>query len=282
MNEMTKPPIDMCEQPPRGGAPLPLIGVSACRRANDAHFPGHWTAERYLRAAAEAAGGMPIQIPALGGICLSEAQLHGLLERVDGLLLTGSPSNVEPHHYDGIPSVAGTLHDPDRDRTTLPLIRLAIRDGVPLLAICRGIQELNVALGGTLHQRLWEVPGRFDHRSDKSRVPLARYDAAHPVTIRGDGLLARILGRSGDVAVNSLHAQAIDRPAPALQVEATAEDGTIEAVSLKGAGAFALGLQWHAEWNCTEDPVSVAVFKAFGDACRARARTRHGAGAPAA
>ncbi len=258
---------------PRSGETLALVGVSACRQIKDTHFPGHWTAERYLRAVAEAGGAVPIQIPALGASALTDTQLHALLERLDGLFLTGSPSNVEPRHYDGPPSVEGTAHDPDRDATTLPLIRMAVRDGVPLFAVCRGIQELNVALGGTLHQRLWEVPGRFDHRSDKSKPPLQRYEPSHPVTLRMGGPIARLAG-TGEIMVNSLHAQAIDRLAPALQAEAHAADGTIEAVSVKSARAFAIGVQWHAEWKATEDKLSSALFKAFGDACRARARAR--------
>ena len=262
-------------KPLRSGEPLALVGVSACRRIVDTHFPGHWTAERYLRAVAETAGAMPIQIPALGGSALSDQQLHGLLERLDGLFLTGSPSNVEPRHYDGPASAEGTAHDPDRDATTLPLIRMAVRDGVPILAICRGIQELNVALGGTLHQRLWEVPGRMDHRSDKSKPAIERYEPAHPVTLRMGGPLALLAGKT-ELNVNSLHAQAIDRLAPALQVEAHAGDGTIEAVSVKSARAFAVGVQWHAEWRHNEDNLSRALFKTFGDACRARARARLG------
>ena len=262
-------------KPPRSGEPLALVGVSACRRIVDTHFPGHWTAERYLRAVAETAGAMPIQIPALGGSALSDQQLHGLLERLDGLFLTGSPSNVEPRHYDGPASAEGTAHDPDRDATTLPLIRMAVRDGVPILAICRGIQELNVALGGTLHQRLWEVPGRMDHRSDKSKPAIERYEPAHAVTLRMGGPLALLAGKT-ELNVNSLHAQAIDRLSPALQVEAHAADGTIEAVSVKSARAFAVGVQWHAEWRHNEDNLSRALFKTFGDACRARARARAG------
>lgn len=270
MNELPKPPHANARS---GGELLPLVGVSACRQIKDTHFPGHWTAERYLRAVADAAGAVPIQIPALGGTSLSDTQLHALLERLDGLFLTGSPSNVEPRHYDGPPSAEGTAHDPDRDATTLPLIRMAVRDGVPLFAVCRGIQELNVALGGTLHQRLWEVAGRFDHRSDKSKSPIERYEPAHAVMLRQGGPLARLAGTS-EVTVNSLHAQAIDRLAPALQVEAHAADGTIEAVSVKSARAFAIGVQWHAEWKATENPLSVALFKAFGDACRTRVQAR--------
>jgi putative glutamine amidotransferase len=272
MNDLPKPPL----ADPRLPEPLALVGVSACRKLLETHFAGHWTAERYLSAVADAAGAVPIQIPALGATSLTDTQLHGLLQRLDGLFLTGSPSNVEPHHYDGPPSAEGTAHDPDRDATTLPLIRMAVRDGVPLLAVCRGIQELNVALGGTLHQRLWEVPGRFDHRSDKSKPPIERYEPVHSVTLRKGGPLAK-LARADEIVVNSLHAQAIDRLAPALQSEAQAEDGTIEAVSVRSARSFAIGVQWHAEWRATEDPLSRALFAAFGEACRERARIRRAA-----
>ncbi len=265
MNEIPKTP--------QSGQLLPLVGVTACHRLWD-NFPGHWTAHRYLAAVAEGAAAVPVQIPALGGEALDEAHLSALIARLDGLFLTGSPSNVEPQHYDGPASVAGTLHDPLRDATTLPLIRMAVRGGVPLLAICRGIQELNVALGGTLHQRLWELPGRRDHRSDKSKPWPERYGPVHAVTLRANGPLAEFAGGAGEIMVNSLHAQGIDRLAPSLEVEATAADGTIEAVSVKAARAFAIGVQWHAEWQCTENPVSRAMFAAFGDACRARARER--------
>ncbi len=265
MNEMPK-------APPTGELPA-LVGVTACRRLWDT-FPGHWTADRYLRAVAEGAGAIPVQIPALGGEGLDDSQLAALVARLDGLFLTGSPSNVEPHRYEGSASVEGTLHDPHRDATVLPLIRMAIRDGVPLLAICRGIQELNVALGGTLHQRLWELPGRRDHRSDKSKPWAERYGPVHTVTLRPGGAIAEFAGGAREIMVNSLHAQGIDRLAPSLEIEATAEDGTIEAVSVRSARAFALGVQWHAEWQCAENPVSRAMFAAFGSSCRARARWR--------
>ncbi|MCW5773006.1 MAG: gamma-glutamyl-gamma-aminobutyrate hydrolase family protein [Rhodospirillaceae bacterium] len=281
MNELPKPAADPRSAQHRPADPLAVVGVSACRKLLDTHFPGHWTAERYMSAIADASRCVPIQIPALGGTSLTDQQLHGLLQRLDGLMLTGSPSNVEPHHYDGPASVEGTAHDPHRDATTLPLIRMAVRDGVPILAICRGIQELNVALGGTLHQRLWEVPGRFDHRSDKSKPPIERYEPAHAVSLRKGGPLAKLAG-ADEIRVNSLHAQAIDRLAPALQAEAQAEDGTIEAVSVRSARTFAIGVQWHAEWRSTEDPLSRALFTAFGDACRQRARARQAAGVHAA
>lgn len=261
-------------------AGLPLIGVPACvKPINESPF--HAVQEKYLTAIRRAAGGAPLILPALGwrenggdpdGLGLA---LDPLLDMLDGVLLTGSPSNVEPHHYDGHASVPGTEHDAQRDATTLPLIRRAVERGVPLLAICRGIQELNVALGGSLHQRVQDVPGRFDHRSRAARDrPLAeRYAPAHPIALAPQGWLAQRLGCT-QIVVNSLHAQGIDRLAPGLQVEATAEDGTIEAVKASAAPGFVLGLQWHPEYRATEDRVSLSLFQAFGDAARERAARR--------
>jgi putative glutamine amidotransferase len=205
------------------------------------------------------AGGIPIMIPPMG-----EAQL-ALLDRIDGLLIPGSPSNVEPHHYGVAESLTPHKHDPQRDATTLPLIREAIRRGLPLLAICRGIQELNVALGGSLHQQVHDVDGRADHRAGPGTLA-EKYAPKHPVTLSGS--LARIIG-AGTIQVNSLHEQAIDRPAPRLVVEATAEDGTIEAVRVADAPGFALGVQWHPEASVPSNPDSLALFRAFGEACRA-------------
>ena len=259
--------------PPPPAAPLALIGVSCCRRTLQI-FPGHWVGERYLLAVAEAAGGLPVTVPALGEPTYGAAGLDALLDRLDGLLLTGSPSNVEPRHYTDQDSRTPDLHDAHRDATTLPLIRRAVARAVPILAICRGIQELNVALGGSLHQQLHDVPGRLDHRSDKSKPWEERYGAVHPVTILPGTTLAELTGTTGATMVNSLHAQGIDRLAPGLRAEAVAPDGTIEAVCLPDAPALTLGVQWHAEWNATRDPVGRALFGAFGDAARLRAARR--------
>ena len=160
---------------------------------------------------------MPLTLPAFG----AALDFDTVLDRFDGLLFTGSPSNVEPEHYGGPPSANGTLHDPERDATTLPLIRAAIERGVPIFCICRGVQELNVALGGTLHQEVHRVPGRIDHRSNESQPRDVQYGPAHDVTLAEGGFLAS-LWPSAEVAVNSLHAQGIDRLAPRLAVEATA------------------------------------------------------------
>jgi putative glutamine amidotransferase len=243
---------------------LPLVGIPCCLRSiNERLF--HTVNERYPNAVADAAGCLPMIIPALGPKIDCDALLDGL----DGLLLTGSPSNVEPNHYGGPPSREGTLHDPDRDATTLPLIREAVRRDLPILAICRGIQELNVALGGTLYQRIFDMPERFNHR--RRRRPTIpddeRYGPAHPVILTPGGLFARLAGAE-EIMVNSLHAQGIDRPAPKLSVEAVAPDGQIEAVSLPGA-RFVVGVQWHPEYKPLENPFSRALFAAFSQACHA-------------
>ena len=251
---------------------LPLVAVPACRKIDV--FPGHWVTEKYLTAVADGAHAMPVVVPAMAGLSDNAARLDELMDRVDGLLLTGSPSNVEPHHYEGTPSREGTSHDPDRDATTLPMIRAALKAGLPVFAICRGIQELNVAMGGSLHQLVHELPGRRDHRSDKTVPHENRYDLRHMIRLVEGGKLAAVYGGPLDVKVNSLHAQAIDRVAPGLTVEAHAEDGTIEAVSVDGAPTFQFGVQWHPEWRFWEDPMSRALFDAFGAAVQARAAAR--------
>ena len=235
-----------------------VVGIPACATIAQER-PVHQTPSRYAAAVIGGAGAVPIMIPPMGN-----AQL-ALLDRIDGLLVPGSPSNVHPAHYNGGESLTPDKHDPDRDATTLPLIRAAIARGLPVLAICRGIQELNVALGGTLIQNVHDLAGRMDHRGGSGTLD-ERYAPKHDVI--ASGRLARIAGATG-FAVNSVHGQAIDRPADGLVIEAWAPDGTIEAVSMTDAPGFVLGLQWHPEWRFAENAVSVAIFRAFGDACRA-------------
>ena len=218
---------------------------------------------------AEAAGAVPLIIPAL-----AELYAFGpLLERLDGLLLTGSPSNVEPVRYQGPPSAPGTLHDAARDSVTLPLITHAVSQGVPLLAICRGFQEMNVAFGGTLRQKLHEVPGYLDHRDDESQPLDVQYAPAHEIALEPDGLLRRLIGQDS-ITVNSLHSQGVERLGPGLDVEARAPDGVIEAFRVHDARRFALGVQWHPEWKVMSNPASLAIFSEFGAASRERAANR--------
>jgi putative glutamine amidotransferase len=235
----------------------PVIGIPADRRLLAPH-PTHLVGEKYLTPLLRIAGAMPLIIPSLG----DELGLTELVDELDGLLFTGSPSNVEPRHYGGEASRPGTLHDPERDATTLKLIPRAIAAGVPVLGICRGFQEMNVAFGGTLWQHVEEVPGHHVHHED-TRAPLdEQYAPAHDVNLVPGGLLARIAGK-GRIAVNSLHHQGVRTLGVNLIEEARADDGLIEGFRVAGAKRFALAVQWHPEWK--------ALFQAFGDAARERA-----------
>ncbi len=244
----------------------PVIGVPADRRLLGSHW-FHCVGEKYLAAIADAADALPLIVPAFG----DRLELEALLERCDGVLLTGSPSNVEPHHYDGPASAPGTWHDPQRDATTLPLIPRTVAAGLPLLAICRGFQELNVAYGGTLHQKLHEVPGFLMHKEDENQPLEQQYAPAHDLQLTHGGLLARIAGRER-IRVNSLHSQGIDRVGAGLEIEGRAPDGVVEALRVAQAPGFAVAVQWHPEWQVLKDDFSKALFAAFGDAARAHAR----------
>jgi putative glutamine amidotransferase len=247
---------------------LPLIGIPTDRRLCGNHY-FHMAGEKYIEAVAAGANALPVLIPALG----SGIDLPSLLEACDGLLLTGSASNVEPHHYGGPASAPGTLHDPDRDATTLPLIPRAVAAGLPVLAICRGFQEMNVAYGGTLHQRLHEVAGYFDHREDESTPLDVQYGPAHEVLLEPGGTLQHIAGQDR-LQVNSLHWQGIETLGKELAVEARAPDGVIEAFRVAGAPNFAVSVQWHPEWQFAKNPFSRALFAAFGEASRERSVER--------
>ena len=215
-----------------------------------------------------------LKLPAIGDLLKVDA-VDRWLDTLDGLLITGSPSNVDPSYYNGHAARRDSDRDPARDATTLPLLRRAVERAVPVLAICRGIQELNVALGGTLHQHVHEVPGRMDHRSDRSMSLADRFDdLAHSVQLTEGGLLQEILGGVSEIQVNTLHGQAIDKPGENIVVEALAEDDTIEAISVKGAAGFVIGIQWHPEWLVKTDRYSKLLFDAFGDACRAYAKAK--------
>ena len=242
----------------------PVIGIPADRRLLGDQ-PYHLAGEKYVTAVLDGARAVPLIIPAIG----RELALDELLERLDGLLFMGSPSNVEPHRYRGEPSQAGTLHDPHRDETTLPLIPKAVAAGLPVLGICRGFQEMNVAYGGSLWQQLHEVPGYLDHREHAHLAPEEQYGPAHEVLLAPEGLLHRLAG-ADRVTVNSLHGQGVRDLAPGLSVEARAPDGVIEAFRVADAPRLALAVQWHPEWRFAQDPLSRALFAEFGAACRER------------
>jgi len=240
----------------------PLIGLPADRRVLEPH-PFHVVGEKYITAIRDGADALPFLVPALGDTLDADA----ILSRVDGILLTGSPSNIEPHHYDGEPSRPGTMHDPHRDETTFQLINRALEIGVPLFAICRGYQELNVVLGGSLHQHVHEQPGYNRHKEDPDDPLDVQYGPLHAVHLVEGGLLNG-LADEDTVMVNSLHSQGVARLADGVTVEAVADDGLVEGFQVDGAKGFALAVQWHPEWKVTEDEFSMKIFKLFGDACR--------------
>ena len=242
----------------------PLIGISCCTKLFGQYgMVNHAASDTYVRAVDQVVGGVPVLIPANG----DAADIPTLLSRLDGIILTGSRSNVQPGLYDGPPHTEGTPEDAKRDAVTLRLIRAAVAGGVPVLAICRGLQELNVALGGSLHQRLQDMPGRLDHSTPLHPSARIRTGKAHAVHVHSGTWLHRVAGASS-IEVNSLHNQGIDRLAPGLVVEGVAPDGTIEAVRLAASPALAAGVQWHPEYDFGSDGVSRGIFLAFGAAVR--------------
>lgn len=245
-----------------------MIGIPADRRMLGAH-PFHAVGEKYILAVTEAAGGLPFLIPSLG----DRLDIGQLLAQVDGILFTGSPSNVEPYRYDGEPSDPGTQHDPERDATTLPLIPAAVAAGVPVFGVCRGFQEMNVAYGGSLWQKVQEQAGKLDHREDKAQPLEVQYAPVHEVELVEGGML-RALAGAGRVRVNSLHAQGVRMLAPGLAVEARSPDGLVEAFRVADAPHFALAVQWHPEWQVMSNSFSRALFAAFGAASAERAQVR--------
>ncbi len=244
---------------------LPLVGVTACRVQGENRAIQR-VSEKYVTAVAEVAGVCPVLIPALE----DPVDVATLVQRLDGLFLTGSPSNVEPQRYDGGTSVTPDDHDPARDAVTLSLIRATVAAGVPLLGVCRGIQEINVAFGGTLLQEVHGDPSRLDHRMRRDVPYDRRYRPAHGLSIRAGGALERIAG-SGPHLVNSLHGQGLDRLGDGVVAEAWAPDGLVEAVSIASATGFALAVQWHPEWPRPIAGIDRAVFEAFGAAVSAYA-----------
>jgi len=251
----------------------PLIGISCCTKQFGTYgMPNHGASDTYVRAVDQVVGAVPILLPANG----EAADIDSLLDRLDGIILTGSRSNVHPSLYGGPPHAEGTHEDPKRDAYTLPLIRAALAHGVPLLAICRGFQELNVALGGSLHQRLQDLPDRIDHSTPLQPCARMRQGKAHGLRIVPGSWLQDIADGMGEIAVNSLHNQGVNVLAPGLVVEGVAPDGTIEAVRVERTpagpvGGFAIGVQWHPEYDFESDAVSRRIFAEFGAATRAYA-----------
>lgn len=240
----------------------PIIGIPADVKQLGDH-PFNVVGTKYIDAIVNVAECTPILLPAIG----SRQDIATILSLIDGLFLTGSVSNVAPKRYGKSLLNPDTLLDQDRDATTFPLIEAALNAGVPLLGVCRGFQELNVAMGGTLSQAVHDEENRMDHR-EKSGSLDVQYGPSHPIQLTKNGLLHALFAQQDEITVNSIHGQGIDQLGHNLTVEATAPDGLVEAISVNNAKSFALAVQWHPEWKAIDNQHSIALFNAFGNACK--------------
>ncbi|GAA3921020.1 gamma-glutamyl-gamma-aminobutyrate hydrolase family protein [Litoribacillus peritrichatus] len=250
----------------------PLIGITSDHVIQTSH--SYYSAgERYINAITQGVKGIPVIIPAVH-------EQSTLLNQLDGLLITGAYSNLNPEYYQQADQDVNGLKDPSRDAFNLSVIPKAIDLGVPILGICRGIQEMNVALGGTLHQKVHEQPGLNDHREDRSQPMDVQYGPSHSVIIQQGGILSSIVKQHHEIlnastlfnssnqqlTVNSVHGQGINTLGDHLKIEALAEDGLVEAISVI-SHPFALAVQWHPEWQFLENPFSILMFREFQNAC---------------
>lgn len=247
----------------------PLVLITADVKPIDG-YNWHAAISTYIEALIGTADVMPTIMPSMGGAL----DLDAYLDRVDGVLITGSRSNVNPALYGGEATEANGPYDPERDASTLPLIRRTLERGIPLFAICRGIQELNVALGGTLRTEIQDEAGIGDHRAKDSPHHDERFAMAHEIELEEGGHLASVLGTE-PIEVNSLHRQALGTLGKGVVVEARAKDGTIEAVAVSGAAGFVQATQWHPEYWAASDGPSKKLFTAFGEAVRAYGASRN-------
>lgn len=240
----------------------PVVAI-ICDTSQSGPHMYHQVGDKYVQALVRCADVTPVLIPALD----TPINPENIFAIADGVLFTGGYSNIQRHHYGEAPAPEGEHEDPLRDKNTLALVNAVLAEGIPMLGICRGLQELNVALGGTLYPRVHEIEGRMDHREDKSAPVEVQYGHAHSVNVAKGGTLEAVTGESSFM-VNTVHGQAIRDLAPGLKIEATADDETIEAVSVENAKDFALAVQWHPEWKAWEDAPSTKIFEAFGKAVR--------------
>jgi putative glutamine amidotransferase len=247
----------------------PIVGVIGSAHLIEGKFAAQRVGERNLRAVVKTAAALPLIFAGSPEF----TDIGALLDVVDGILLTGGRANVHPRRFGLEADPAYEPYDEERDAMALPLIEACVARGVPLLGICRGIQEMNVAFGGSLHPEIRDLPGRINHRAprqdngDFHPDPEVIYANRHDVRLTPGGVFAKLLGAE-TIHVNSLHGQGILEPGKRIVVEGKADDGTIEAINIADAGGFALGVQWHAEHDTEHDPVNHALFEAFGGALR--------------
>ena len=252
-----------------GRAARPVVGVLGNRFLINDQYPATTVGQMNFLALAKAADVQPVGLPALP----EAADPTSLIEACDGFVFTGGRANVHPSHYGEAETEAHGPFDPNRDGVALPLIRAAVEAGAPVFGICRGFQELAVAFGSTLHPEIRELPGRMNHRMPPDGTLEEKFALRHLVRFEPGGTFARILGAT-EAMTNTLHGQGVIEPGPRVAIEGRAEDGTAEALSIREARGFALGVQWHAEYLAWENPESRKLYAAFGEAARARAARR--------
>ena len=242
--------------------PVVLMSMGAQeRKGHDYQVMTH----KYMRPLVEIAGCVPVLVPT----CFGTDDLDQYLDMADGVNLTGAGSNIDPALYGQENLTPEKAQDRDRDLFDLPLIKAAIARGLPIFGICRGMQEINVALGGDIHQKLYAEPGFNDHRENPDDPVEVQYGEAHSVHIEAGSWLARVLGTE-TIGVNSLHGQGLNTLGKGLEPLARAEDGLVEAIHAPGLSSFLFAVQWHPEWQAAQNPASVKIFQAFGEACRQR------------
>ncbi len=252
----------------------PVVGVIGNCYVIDDRFRTQLVGERNLSAVADVAGALPLMFAGAPDI----TDIRALLDIVDGILLTGASANVHPKRFDTEPHISYEPYDQKRDAMAFKLIDICVAEGIPVLGVCRGMQEMNVAFGGSLHPEIRDLPGRMNHRMPRLETgevhpdPNVVFADRHEVKLVPDGTFARIFGKD-TIRVNSLHGQGVCKPGERVIIEGVAEDSTVEAIRIADAPGFALGVQWHAEYDPQTNPVNRALFEDFGRALLASNRT---------
>lgn len=249
----------------------PIVGIIGNSYLLNDNYPTHAGGTMNTAAVSEVSGCLPMIVPSDPRYVTVEE----LLETCDGFLLTGGRPNVHPEEYGEPPTAAHGEFDRCRDAITLPLVRACVERGQPFFGICRGFQEVNVAMGGTLYPEIRELPGRMNHRMPPDGTLEEKFAIRHAVHFTDGGQFHRVLGAT-EVMTNTLHGQGIKTPGARVVIEGTADDGTPEAIHIEGAPGFTLSVQWHPEWQAATDPVSRPLFEAFGDAVRSWAAGKQG------
>jgi len=239
----------------------PVVGIIANSHLINDEYPAQAVGEMNVEAVGEVTGALPLMVPSHP----SATDIGTLMEVCDGFLFTGGRPNVHPEEYGHSATEAHGAFDRDRDRLVLPLIRSCVEAGLPILGICRGFQEFNVAFGGTLHPEIRDIPGRQNHRMPPDGTLDEKFELRHEINLTSGGRFARVFG-ADKVVVNSLHGQGIEQAGERIVIEGHAPDGTPEAIYVDGAPGFSMAVQWHPEYRAGIDPVSKPLFEAFGDA----------------